>query len=256
MLEGNKELYQQCADDMIPNWKSMTKNQLVRLYIQTDDERMKDGIMSAIMLKYWTKILNYYWKCKLVISPEDSHFWMVQSILYAIEHRAWENPNSTIYNDPNGPDKVINRCMESKRLTFYQQLNRYKRKINGGIASLDTIADDYKDSYIPSILLDNSIEIIEMVVRLAESNDVLSAVILDLVLNEFVYDEDGTLNKKKLSLSVRKIDDDYIKEFIDRYSIDEEIVYKGYKAIKELSTYIINRRIDYAMLKLKEALYC
>ena len=82
---------------------------------------MKDAYIAAIMLRYWNKLDSYYYKCKLVITPEEVHTWLTIAVMYAINKKPWENPKMGIYNDETGPDKVINRIIESKRLTFYQQ---------------------------------------------------------------------------------------------------------------------------------------
>ena len=145
MLDEYKKLYEEIATAGLPEWKTINKNELIKTASYLENGYLKDSYVAAIMLNYWNKIGKFYSKCKLVTSPEDIHTWLTISVLYALDRKPWESENSSIYNDPNGPDKVINRCMECRRITFYQQLNRYNRKINSAILSLDSLVEDYKD---------------------------------------------------------------------------------------------------------------
>ena len=77
-----------------------------------------------------------------IASTEDVYNWLIDSITYALHHKAWRNPKSSIYNDPNGPDKVINRQIRCRRYTAYQSFNRYKRKPQYTDMSLDDINDE------------------------------------------------------------------------------------------------------------------
>ena len=126
MLDENKELCRRTAD-IIPEWTSMSKNDLCRAYVANKgNEAAQNAYLSAILYRYWNLISKYYYMGVGVnrASPEECYDWLVDSVCCCVNSASWEDPNSSIYKDPNGPDKVINRCMKCARLTYYQFINR------------------------------------------------------------------------------------------------------------------------------------
>jgi hypothetical protein len=205
------------------------------------------------MLNYWGKMENYYYRCKLVTSPEDIHTWLTIAVMYAINNKPWEDKEGSIYKDPNGPDKVINRIIESKRLTFYQQLNRYKRKINSAITSLDSLVEDYKDVFMPSY--DDQYNFIynQLVVQYFEKKDYFMAFMLDAILYEDVM-TDGQLNKRKLTSHIRNIDDFFCEVFANRYDLKPEDVIFSKQFVIGISSYNMKNKVEYNLIKLKSVL--
>ena len=250
MLEENKRIYESKANTIVPDWKSRNKNDLIISASECTDERLKDGYIAAIMLKYWSKIDSYYYKCKLVTTPEDIHSWLVTAVLYALKHKPWENPKYTVYKDENGPDKVINRIIESKRLTFYQQLNRYKRKINSAITSLDSLVEDYKDVFVPSYNDSSNVECNNLVCMYFDKKDYFMAFMLDAIFYEDVMSKDG-LNKRRLSVHIKNIDDIYCNIFADRYDIPLNKVTFAAPYVTNMSSYNMKNKIEYNLIKLK-----
>lgn len=253
MLEQNKEIYQQTADSLIPDWRKQNKNDLIIQASNCTDSRLKDAYISAIMLRYWNKLDSYYYKCRLVTTPEDIHTWLVIAVMYAIDRKPWEDPAQAIYGDPNGPDKVINRIVESKRLTFYQQLNRYKRKINGGITSLDTLMDEYKDVFAPSYNEDFSVEYETLVVHYFNVKDYFMSFLIDAIMYEDVMDENG-LSKRKFSAHLRNIDDLYCEVFAERYNLPLDKVKQSVTYVNNISSYNLKNKIEYSLIRLKNAI--
>lgn len=253
MLEQNKEIYQQTADSLVPNWRTIDKNELIISASNCTDKRLRDGYIAAIMLRYWNKIDSYYYKCRLVTTPEDIHTWLVIAVMYAIDRKPWENPEQAIYGDPNGPDKVINRIVESKRLTFYQQLNRYKRKINGGITSLDTLVEEYKDVFAPTYNDDYSVEYDNMVVNYFNVKDYFMSFFIDAMLYEDVMDNNG-LSKRKLASHLKNLDEEYCKIFAERYNLSLDKVKLAITYVNNISSYNLKNKVEYSLIRLKNAL--
>ena len=252
MLEENKQLYKEVADNVIPDWEKINKNELIRLASKCENKRLKDGYFSAIMLKYWNKIDSYYYKCRLVTTPEDIHQWLSDAILYAIERTPWEDPSMNIYEDPNGPDKVINRIVESTRLTFYQQLNRYKRKINSNLMSLDSLSDDYKDLFSPIYRDNYDFEVHEFIIKSFNKQDYLLSFIIDAIIYEDVFK--GGIEIRKVIHHLKRLDDTFAKNFAERYNLDYEKVKESLQYVVKLSPLMLRKKIHYNLIKLKEEL--
>lgn len=145
MLDEYRQLYEQEASK-IKDWKKINKNTLCNLYVDEKSPVLKNAYFSAIVANYWYLIVSNYNTSKSIATQEDVYDWLLESILYALKHVSWRNPKSSIYQDPNGPDKVINRCMKCRRLTYYQQMNRMKRKDGFGTLSLDEIQEIYNEN--------------------------------------------------------------------------------------------------------------
>ena len=139
--------------------------------------------------------------------------------MYAIKHRQWENPESSIYNDHNGPDKVINRCMKSSRLIYYQFNNRKKRRKDYQLISIETLRDKMNSDIVEledtsANLDDCSIDIHFMIEQTFKRKEFFLAFILDCICIEDVFDKTNlnrqirsnldTINKSKVEVTAQE----------------------------------------------------
>jgi hypothetical protein len=252
MLDENKLIYEEVAGAYLPNWKDIDKNELVRVASDLPNGPKKDSYVSAIMLKYWGKIGKFYSKCKLVATQEDVHMWLTMAVLYALDNKPWENTESSIYGDKNGPDKVINRVMECRRITFYQQLNRYNRKINSSILSLDSLTDDFKDAALPTYTESYVIEVSEIVIKKFKELNYMMAFVIDAIMWENLQNREEDL--KKFVTHFRRMDSAFCANFSNRYDIDEEEVHNAVKYVNLLNSVELRKKIEYNLIKLKDIL--
>ena len=183
-------------------------------------------------------------------SKEDIHEWLTTAILYAINKHPWDSPDASIYNDPNGPDKVVNRGMECVRLTFYQQLNRYNRKINSAILSLDSLTEDYKDAAAPTYLDDYIYEVHDIIIQYFEVEEHIMALMLNAILYEnWDITED---NAKRAAIHLKKLDIEDAKQIASRYNLNCDKVIKSVKYCNSLTVDELRRRVQYSFIKLKD----
>ena len=147
MFNECKQAYESSASS-IPGWKNIDKNELCNLYIQNEDNpSLRDAYFSAIILNYWGDINKLYYKTNYTATKEQCYDWLIDSILYALKMRRWLNKDSSVYGDPNGPDKVINRKLKHTRINHLIAANRQKRMLNIGTLSVDEIDDEYEKLY-------------------------------------------------------------------------------------------------------------
>lgn len=264
MLEDYKESFRQQAG-LVKGWENLSKNDLCYGYIEHENDlELQNAYFSALVYKYWPLIPKYYYMCSNVATMEDCYDWLIDSITYALKHRRWEDPDSSIYNDPNGPDKVINRYMKCARLTFYQFINRKKRKDNFGMLSLDELIniadnnDDLEDTSFASeeARLDLNNYIKEL---FTNKKDYFLGFMLDLIISGDVFDYEESkpvFNIKKLAKQLRYINEDYCNMFASQYNLLPEDVIKAYNTYcKKLSSHLIYSKIEYNLLKLKHNPY-
>ena len=252
MLDEVKQIYKQTADSLPIDWVKEDKNNLINLACEYRGTPLEDAYVAAVMLRYWSKISKYYSRCKLVATPEDIHEWLTIAVLYTLDKQPWKNPKLDIYNDVNGPDKVLNRAMESKRLTFYQQLNRYNRKINSDTLSLSALTTDYKDVFTPTYHDIYAVEVNDVVLKFFNKKEYMTAFILDTIFHEKIIIEEN--NIKKLCNHLRHIDTVSCKIFSHRYNIPLEIVENAASYILNLSPIKLKKRVEYSLIRLKNML--
>lgn len=187
---------------------------------------MRNCYFSAIILNYWNKIYTLQANTYLTATLEDTYHWVVDGILYALEHRKWLDPKNKLYTDPDAPDKVINRRIKCTRINHLISENRYKRKLHINLLSLDSFEDS--DNMVGGTYEYSHDTIQEIIQQFCRDDDVLSGVIIDFVADGscFTQTEDSTeFNFDSLVWHIQNIDDKYIDGFVEEYQLPYEKTY-------------------------------
>lgn len=265
MLEDYKESFRQCAD-LIPGWKELSKNDLCRKYVENaGNPDIQNSYFSAIMYRYWNLIAKYYYMSSNVASPEDCYEWLEDSVYGCLKATSWDREDSSIYKDPNGPDKVINRCMKCARLTYYQFINRKKRKDNFGLLSLDELSELFGTTVSEPESSENLDEDIgrwaieDYVKYLFMQKDYFTAVMIDVIQTQDVFDvviskEYGGQFKfslKKLTRFMSTINDEFVQQFARKYSLTYEDVEHGMSYFRSLRPPTIKAKIQTVLERLQ-----
>ena len=265
MLEQEYKTFYNCAS-IIPDWKTANKNDLANAYVDNEDnERLRDAYFSALMLRYWGNIGKYYTSSKASgFTIEDCYNWLIEALMYSLKQRKWRDPNSSMYKDKNGPDKIINRCIFSRRQYYYYLSNTSNRKANFCTLSVDN--DENIDQDHNTHLIDNSyqtdklsLDISTISYSLYKENNRLESFLLSyLSLNDFsVYSkskDEWKLNKSSLVASIKNISYDDFKYFVNRISedISEDRIKENYRELKEIKENKVSTLITKALNNLKE----
>ena len=265
MLDEYKEAFRQCAD-LIDGWKDLSKNELCIKYVESEGNKdLQDSYFSAIMYRYWNLIAKYHYMSSNVASPEDCYEWLEDSVYCCLTSKSWEKKDSSIYKDPNGPDKVINRCMKCARLTYYQFINRKKRKDNFGLLSLDELAELFGTTVSEPASKENlegDIEkwAIEDYIRyLFLKKDYFAAVILDAIQTQEVFDvkiskelgNQVVFSLRKLTRFMSTIEDSYVHQFADKYNFTYEDAEYGMAYFRKLKQPTIKAKIQTVLERLQ-----
>ncbi len=265
MLEEYKEAFRRCADT-IDGWRELSKNELCfRCVANKGNSRLYDAYFAAIMYKYWHLIAKYYYQSSNVATWEDCYDWLEDSVYWALELNAWNDKSSSIYKDPNGPDKMINRCMKCARLTFYQYINRKKRRDNFGLLSLEEMSEQFgvtvKEPEVEEIEdTVTSWSIKDYIKQQFDKKDYFISVLLDLIMTQEPFDKIvdketnityTKFNRNKLSRSFNHIDDIYIYEFSRKYRIPLETAKLGFSYVTSIKSNLLKAKIDTALERLQ-----
>lgn len=265
MLDEYKELCRTAASS-IDGWENLSKNDLCRAYVQNKGNLdLQNAYISAIMYRYWNLIGKYYYQSANCASPEECYGWLVDSVACCVNLAAWENPNSSIYNDPNGPDKVINRCMKCARLTYYQFINRKKRRDSFGILSIDELKELYGNGTPEPSDPDQEFDVSQTMIddyvfqQFMRKNYFVSFLIY-FIIYENVFDIVSVDGEKQSEFSIRKmcklmntIDDDMLHSFASHNDLSIDDVRKAHEYVKLISPSNMRKKITQTLEDLKHS---
>lgn len=265
MLEEYKEMCRRSAS-IIPDWKNMSKNDLCRNYVSNrGNEELQNAYLSAILYKYWNLIGKYYYMSANCATPEECYGWLVDSVSCCVNLASWENPQSSIYNDPNGPDKVINRCMKCARLTYYQFINRKKRRDEFGLLSIDELKelygngapepDDPEQEYDMSLFL-----IKDYIISEFKNKNYFVSFLIYFILYANVFDivrGDGAIvsdfNLRKMCRVMNNINEAELKTFSEELNIPIQDVVKAFEYIDAIPSANMRKKVQQALEQLKHS---
>lgn len=264
MLKDILLSYEQVADSVVPGWRDMNKNDLVNRCVDAEGNKtLYDGYISAIVARYWPLATKFYYQNSSSVTPEECYGWLLDSILYILDKKQWRDPTKAVYNDPNGPDKVINRCMISARLMFYQASNCISRRINYQLYSADGLQEELGDAAFPAIEDDNINRVSDMsdelVIRAFSKKDYFSCAVIDNIAHKDTYDviKEGKniytkFNPKKLAKVLRQCGDEYCDKFSRKYNVDVSEMKTEVSKIKQFSSEKMYRWINRSLQKLRD----
>ena len=265
MLEEYKQLCYQSAS-VVQGWEKLTKNELCRTCANNKSNPILfNAYLSAILYRYWNLIPKYYYQSVNCASPEDCYEWLVDSVHCCVNLEMWENPDSSIYKDPAGPDKVINRCMKCARLTYYQYINRKKRKDNFGLLSLEEIQELFGkgigEPEDPSQEFDLSeYSIKSYVIEMFTKKDYFVSFLIDSIISNNVFEITKESSETVVSFNLRKLvkimntlEEDYAHMFSTVYNLPIEDVVKGLYYIKAIHPSNMSKKVTTALENLKHS---
>ena len=134
------------------DYQAISKTDLANGYCDADeanDEIKRSQYFAALMLRYWYKIYEWSKEKNLRMDVEDFVYWLSDALIGkygAFTYRRWRDPKNKLYNDPDGPDKVINRALYSTRNRHYDYINKDKRRANYYTYSADESIELHGDS--------------------------------------------------------------------------------------------------------------
>lgn len=220
--------------------------------------------LAAIIYKVLNRATTYYSKQYFkLLSEEDCYDVIIQSILYVLDKKVWENPSSSLYGNKQAPEIAINMKIKSSFMNECCAKNRQKRKVNIESLSLDSLEEESPDGYfLPYYDKDviTNLYIKNLVKKYFGNKDYLNAFILDGIVNNNSFTKvEG--NQKfcvgKLHSSIDKIDKAYCKSFSENYEISCNDVEDSLQYIKNISVSSFNKTLRrlFKVLRKDEDLY-
>lgn len=241
MLEEIKQGYYENAK-LIDNFDNMDVNDLCFFYTKNRGSPNLDNYLSGIIYRSWGLMTNAYYKQGLKLASEDDCYnWLIDSILYVLEHCVWEDESHPLYKDEKAPEKAINVVFESRKINYFVSLTRQKRKLNTTAISLEAISENASDDYyIPTYdTYEETDDCVELIKKLYSNYRYFDAICIDIIINEDLVDNstfDMLKYLKRLKLRLKSLGEDYAKFFSAYYGFDFKNVEKSVSYVSSLST--------------------
>ena len=266
MLESYKKSYEQYADIYIEDWRTWNKNILINKYLEVEDNpALANAYISAIIVRYWSKFEGYYYSSKKSTEAETCLEWLIRAILWGLKARKWKDPTSKLFTDPNGPDKVMNRCIRSAKQGWFQDSNAAKRKLNFGIESIEKLQDSLGELaplplYEEEELSASYLDINNLISKSFDNQDYITAFVINGIVNYDVFthtrDERGKkwiqFSKRKLLKYFRHMDEQFCSTFSLHFFKSSEDVRSAVQSCKALTKSKLKIAINRCMKKLQE----
>lgn len=272
-----KDIRKSCVHyaSLLGDYQALTCDELANGYCSAIDNKNRNDqskYLSALVLRFWYTIDKLYQKCPGIgLTHEDFYAWLVESINYACNYRAWQDDAKHV-----NAQQAINQCIETIRRQHYYGFNLDKHRANYNSTSLDnpededqtvTVLDtmagtDYSDT-------ESSLNAESLVQACINDKKIIQAIILDNIAFNDVekhtkikakeVDADGVTHKYvryshefwdyKLVQVLGNLPDNYKNYFTSKYSIVTTELdaclaaikkannQKLYKYLKECKTY-------------------
>ena len=183
--------------------------------IDSNDSYWSDVYFSALMVRYWHMIAKIYDMVKQYgVSVEEVVTVLYESLNKAMKYRSWLDDSKYISKESKGAEKVINQCITSTVSNFIKSYNiktldMYVENTNDDFENSVTYNDSYYDSFGCS----------ELVQKLLNKNEYMTAMIIDLIAYK------DLTSKRSLITFLNRLDNSYIRSFINKYKITDENIF-------------------------------
>jgi hypothetical protein len=246
--------------------------------VDTDNETLKNIYISALILRFWSKIDKMY-KSNTVapcLEYEDFFWWLYEAIEYACKYRGWKDPTKNL-----NAQQCINKCINTIQLQKYYDLRLDKKKAVNHCTSIDApvAGGDSEESKTLGETLEaeddvddpSANDVLMLVQSYLNNNKIIEAIIIDSIAFNDVQRHSKkvikTVNTEgeaykyteyssefwpyKLVQHVSKLPSTYKSTFMARYNISEEKLTAVLDALSKVSNQKLYKYLSKTIDELK-----
>lgn len=160
--------------------------------------------------------------------------------MYALKKQAWLDETSSVYNDPNGPDKCINIKLKHMIWNCEFSYKRMKRDINNHVTCS---TDDEQVHAIGKVSEDlGRLETVDMINDIIRRGDYVSALIIHYVMYGDVF-INGHIDDHRLCKRLRNFDELEQEQFKELYEVNDETLQEMLNYLSKMNTRKLYNRI-------------
>lgn len=239
MLENVYASYRSLADEI--NWKQYDQNELFFNYLKykDSDKDLAEKFYSAILCRYWGYTGRLYLKCAKNITFEECYDVLIDTINYLLEKQVWNNPESSLYQDPKGPEKAFHLVLKRQLSLIMAKKTADKRKSEFKSLSIDEIHEKYSDSAEGLFNVINTEENSENIILI---DYIRSRPISDIIILDKVCFSNWT-SFRSIITDLKSLDEDNFNYYANKYNINLEDYNKITADFKTSSNKKIHREI-------------
>lgn len=281
MLNETKRDLTLYARQLAKPYENYSIDELADAYCEatdTNNETLKNIYISALILRFWSKIDKMY-KSNTVapcLEYEDFFWWLYEAIEYACKYRGWKDPTKHL-----NAQQCINKCINTIQLQKYYNLRLDKNKAVNHCTSMDapicggetdeakTLGDMLEAE---ETIDDHSADTVMMLVQnYINNNKIIEAIIIDNIAfndtrkhykkviktttsdgEDYKYtDYSSEFWPYKLVQIVSKLPSTYKKDFLTRYHISEEKLTTVLDALDKVNNQKLYRYLKHTLEELR-----
>ena len=282
MLNETKRDLTLCARQLAKPYENYSIDELADAYceaVDTNNETLKNIYISALILRFWSKIDKMYRSNTVApsLEYEDFFWWLYEAIEYACKYRGWKDPTKNL-----NAQQCINKCIDTIKLQKYYNLRLDKNKAVNHCTSMDTpmYGDDESvrtlgDTIETEETYDdlNGTDAMMLIQGYINKNKIIEAILLDnIAFNDVQKYFKKTIKTKnsygetvrytehssefwpyRLVQIVSKLPDSYKTSFMKRYNISEEKLTVCLEVIEKSNNQKLYRYLRRTLTELKES---
>ena len=286
MLNETKKDLINCARQLAQPYENYSIDELANAYCDATDSNnatLKDIYISALILRFWSKIDKMYRENTVApsLDRQDFFWWLYEAIEYACKYRGWRNPDKKL-----NAQQCINKCIETIKLQKYYNIRLDKRKaVNYCVSMEDPVvgatlssANPGESKTIGEMLEseegydDHSADDVMILIQsYINRNKIIEAIIIDSIafndVQRYYKKTIKTQNYKgedlkyteyssefwpyKLVQIVSKLPEEYKTEFMRKYNIAEDKLTSVLDALKKVNNQKIYKYLAATLEELK-----
>lgn len=245
-------IYNSCYEtaSQLKDWQKLNKNEIANLYLDNRNNESGSIYAAALLCRYWYKVGLLWKNNKRSMTEEQCYETVWDGIERAIDYAPWRNAENSLYQDPNGPDKAINICIDSVRKSFYAFSSRDKRKANhkanaNSLESMWELAKDYSMQFLEDCeavddkFLTKELNVTLYIKDLIAQGNLPEAIIIDNICfdDSLAEDENGMVgfSRRKVINNIHNLGKVFIKYFTHKYDVPADVLIDCLKQINSLS---------------------
>jgi uncharacterized protein YktA (UPF0223 family) len=288
--ETKKDLTEQ-ARKLVKPYEQYSIDELADAYcdaVDSDNSTLKDIYISALILRFWSKIDKMYRANTTApsLEHEDFFWWLYEAIEYACKYRGWRDETKNV-----NAQQCINKCIETIQLQKYYNLRLDKRKAVNYCISMETpmvaatasssnpgesrtVGDMLEsEEIIDDFSSDDAMSLVQSYIN---RNKIVEAIIIDAIafndVQKHFKKTIKTTNSEgetyryvehssefwpyKLVQIVTKLPDSYKADFMSRYHISEKKLTTVLDALSKVNNQKIYRYLRATLAELKTSYVC
>lgn len=204
----------------LPNWNTIERNTLINLCVEHENKEDFDQYLSALLCQYWY-LIDIYYKKDISQNVEDYTAWYIEGVMKALKYRGWLDPKQVVSKDPNGPRKVVERCVHTVIGNNLAYCRRDRRIANSMCVSIDNTISDEGDTFIELDLVHEDLEAgticNDIIQAYIDNNKYIDAVILDSICYGGEI-SNGKFSLRGLTKDLSSLNKSYADYFAEKYN--------------------------------------